>query len=202
MRNAAKAVQYDPYRQKWGKRLARYLSWQWHSQARRGEYMRPYRVATLLEAVGEEINSRYPSKTRERLEKALDTLQKDEVIAAWQYDRWEEAVMERRGWADLWREATVLIEPPEIIRETYKSIERPPEPLAALPTSGGSLRPANSDVTTALVLSERIRSHRKNLRLSQLQAAEQLDIAQSYLSKLERGQVEPSPDIKKRLQKG
>ncbi|HEX2912175.1 MAG TPA: helix-turn-helix transcriptional regulator [Chloroflexia bacterium] len=194
---SAKAVQYDPYRQKWEKRLARYLSWQWRSQARRGEYMRPYRVITLLEAIGEEVNQRYPSKTRERLEKALDLLQRDEVIAAWQYDRWDENVMEKRGWIEIWKEATVLIEPPEVIRETYKSIERPAETVKATLNEGKG----NNREWQASSLSERIRLRRKELGLSQLEAAEQLEIAQSYLSKLERALVEPSSDIKKRLQK-
>jgi DNA-binding XRE family transcriptional regulator len=201
---SAKAVQYDPYRQKWEKRLARYLSWQWRSQARRGEYMRPYRVATLLEAVGEEINQRYPAKTRDRLEKALDALQKDEVITAWQYQRWDESVVEKRGWAESWKDATILIEPPEVIRDAYRSIEMSATEKIL---TGGSVTTKKSGSNASGMaftdspsdFAQRIREHRKELHLSQLQTAEQLEIAQSYLSKLERGQVEPSSDIKKRI---
>ena len=205
---SAKAVQYDPYRQKWEKRLARYLSWQWRIYARRGEYVRPYRVETLLDAVGGEVNWRYPAKTRERLEKALDTLQADKVIAAWQYDRWEEKVVEQRGWVSIWREGTILIEPPEIIREAYKTIERSKAPNG--PTKqlrgkseeeSGTKTGAGAGAKEKTSLGEQIRQHRKHLHLSQLAAAEQLEVAQSYLSKLERDQVQPSAELKKKLHK-
>ena len=53
---SAKALHYDPSRQRWEKRLARYLSWQWPTKARSGEYLWPYRVATLLDAAGDEPN--------------------------------------------------------------------------------------------------------------------------------------------------
>ncbi len=65
----AQAIQYDPYRQKWEKRLARYLSWQWRVQARRSDYRRPYRVSTLLDAVGTDDYKNRPDRIRERLEK-------------------------------------------------------------------------------------------------------------------------------------
>ncbi len=95
---SAKAVQYDPYRQKWEKRLARYLSWQWRIQASRTGYSRPYRVNTLLEVVGEENGPQRPHLIRNRLEKALDCLQEDKLIASWQYERWDEEMGGRPGW--------------------------------------------------------------------------------------------------------
>ncbi|HEX5505960.1 MAG TPA: helix-turn-helix transcriptional regulator, partial [Thermomicrobiales bacterium] len=181
-------LKYDPYRQTWEKRLARYLSWQWRTKARNSDYLRPYRVATLLDAVGKEVYARRPSRTRERLEQALDTLQRDEVIAAWQYDRWDEAATERHGWAERWLEATVLIEPPEVVREQYRGLERPApaRERAALPEG-----PA-----------ERLKQRRQELGLSQLQAAERLGISQTYFSLLERGKVpltDASPALRRRL---
>ena len=71
---SAKALAYDPYRQKWEKRLARYLSYQWRCRAHNGDYLQPFRVATLLDATGAELDRRDPARTRTRLEKALDTL--------------------------------------------------------------------------------------------------------------------------------
>ena len=62
------------YRQTWEKRLARYLSYQWRCKAHEGRYWQPFRVATLLAAVGAELDQRKPSRTRERLEKAPETL--------------------------------------------------------------------------------------------------------------------------------
>lgn len=183
---SAKALHFDPYRQKWEKRLTRYLSWQWRTQAYNGQYMRPYRVATLLEQVGEAIDKNAPSRTRERFEKALDTLQSEGVIGAWQYDRWDEDAANKRGWAKRWEQATVLIEPPDEIRDHYQaSIEKPVE---------GRKQQAHSDT-----LSERVKARRKMLRLSQLQAAEQIGISQALLSQIERGR-KPSSATQKKLE--
>jgi DNA-binding XRE family transcriptional regulator len=171
---SAKALAYDPYRQKWEKRLARYLSYQWRCRAHNGDYLQPFRVATLLDAAGAELDRRDPARTRARLEKALDTLLQDRVIAAWQYDRWEESLVTRHGWASHWLQATLLIESPESIRTTYQHLARHEAPAhAALPapTSVG----------------ERLKHHRKTLGLTQLQAAEQLGISPSYLNRLEQG---------------
>ena len=119
---SAKAVQYNYHNQFWEKRLARYFSWQWRVQAHSENYLRPYRVVSLLETVGEEVSEHHPSRTRERLEKALDTLQADQVIGAWQYDRWQEDIAEDKGWINFWLQATLLVEPPEAIKQSYQSI--------------------------------------------------------------------------------
>lgn len=183
---SAKALHFDPYRQKWEKRLARYLSWQWRNQAYNGQYMQPYRVATLLEAAGEAIDKNAPSRTRDRLEKALDTLQSEGVIGAWQYDRWNEDAAGKPGWAKRWEQATVLIEPPDEIRDHYqKNIEKPVE---------DHKQQAQGDT-----LNERVKARRKMLRLSQLQAAEQIGISQALLSQIERGR-KPSAATQKKLE--
>jgi hypothetical protein len=82
---SAKALAYDPYRQTWEKRLTRYLSWQWRCAAHAGDYLQPFAVTTLLTAVGHPVNLRRLTWQRTRLEKALDTIQHDGVMAAWQY---------------------------------------------------------------------------------------------------------------------
>jgi predicted XRE-type DNA-binding protein len=183
---AAQALRYDPYRQTWEKRLARYLSYQWRCKAHDGRYWQPFRVATLLAAVGTELDTRKPSRTREHLEKTLDTLLQDHVIAAWQYDRWDEACTGSRGWAPHWLQTTLLIEPPEVIADTYHHIEQHEAPqqkgLAPMPALG-----------------ERLKHHRKTLGLSQIQAAEQIGIDQGYLSRLERGKARYSADTQKRI---
>jgi DNA-binding XRE family transcriptional regulator len=185
---SAMALKYDPYRQVWEKRLARYLSWQWRTKARNAQYLRPYRVATLLDAVGKDLDERRPAVTRERLEKALDTLQRDGVIANWQYERWEEELTRQRGWGHTWVEATLLIEPPEAVKDHYQPFERqrPPAPAAALPER----------------LGERIKRRRKDLGLNQKAAGEALGVTQAYISMLERGKIpneNPSPAFRKRL---
>jgi DNA-binding XRE family transcriptional regulator len=179
---SAKAVQYDPYRQKWEKRLARYLSWQWRVRAIQGDYNRPYLVQALLDAVGEGINTRYPAKTRERLEKALENLKEDEVIAGWEYREWDERAAEQRGWNEIWLRATILIVPPQSIKDNYR-LQRQLNGQSHNPTLSGQLR-----------------QHRKERKLSQAEAALELGVTQSYLSKLEAGTVEASPAFKKRLE--
>jgi DNA-binding XRE family transcriptional regulator len=185
---SAKALAYDPYRQTWEKRLARYLSYQWRCRAHHGDYLQPFRVATLLEAVGAAPDTRKPSRTREHLEKVLDTLLHDRVIAAWQYDRWEESLTTRHDWAQHWLQATILIEAPESIRATYRRLARHETPAQqALPA------PAS--------LSERLKHHRLARGLTQLQAAEQLGISHSYLNRLEQGNrgKKPSPVVQRAI---
>jgi len=185
---AAQALRYDPYRQTWEKRLARYLSYQWRCKAHAGHYWQPFRVATLLEAVGAPLDTRKPSKTRERLEKTLDTLLRDAVIAAWQYDHWDEIITTRHGWAQHWLQTTILVEPPEVIRTTYQRLERhetpSPKAIAHLATAA---------------LGERVKQRRQALGWSQIQAAEHFQVHQATWSRLERGQVRCSPALLKRL---
>lgn len=95
-----------------GKNLIRYLSWRWRTQARKGDYLQPHKIRTLLEATGKEMNERTPSRTRDRLEQAFDTLLEDGVIAAWHYEKWDESIASTNGWSRIWENSTVLIEPP------------------------------------------------------------------------------------------
>jgi hypothetical protein len=162
---SARALAYDPYRQVWEKRLLRYLSWQWRTRAHAGAYGQVYRVDTLLEAIGEAVNPRRAAWQKARLEKALDTILADGGLAAWQYQELN---------VTQWWRSTVVLEPPELIRATYQRLARHEAPPArALPA--------------APTLGEQLKRRRLALGLSQIQAAEQLEISQAYLSLLERG---------------
>jgi DNA-binding XRE family transcriptional regulator len=174
---SAKALAYDPYRQTWEKRLTRYLSWQWRCAAHAGDYVQPFAVTTLLTAVGHPVNPRRLTWQRTRLEKALDTIQHDVVIATWQY---------AQEHAD-WPKSTVLIEPPDVIREQYQHLEQ----LEA---------PRRRPVLAPDALGARLKRRRQALGLSQIQAAEQLGLHQGHFSRLERGQVTPSLAVRKRLE--
>lgn len=186
---AAQALRYDPYRQTWEKRLARYLSYQWRCKAHEGRYWQPFRVATLLEAVGATLDRRKPSRTRERLEKTLETLLRDLLIAAWQYDRWDETLTQHRDWARHWLQATILIEPPEVIRTAYQRLEQHE-------TARPKAAPAG---LSAAVLGERLQQQRQALGWSQIQAAEHFAVHQATWSRLERGQVRCTPALLQRL---
>jgi len=174
---SAKALQYDPYRQKWEKRLTRYLSWQWRCTARSGNYLQPFAVTTLLSAIGIAVNRRRLTEQRDHLEHALDTIQHDHAIATWQYAQE----------CDDWPKSTMLIEPPDPIREQYQQLEwHEAVKRQRLPAPDG--------------LGERLKRRRQALGVSQIQAAEQLGLHQGYFSRLERGAATPSPAVSKRLE--
>jgi hypothetical protein len=115
-----KALNYDPYRQKWEKRLARYLAWLWRISS--GRTKEGLLIKTLIEAAGMKLNKSRPGRTRERLEEALDRLQQDNVITAWEYEHIDESIFERRGWAKKWLDCKVTITAPPLIIEQYRQL--------------------------------------------------------------------------------
>ena len=173
---SAQALHYDPYHQDWEKRLTRYFCWQWKCQASTGCEASVYRAKTLLEATGCDPNIDKPARTRERLEKALETLLQDNIIAGWQYENWEEDSSRRRGWLEHWLQANILVQCPEAVKVHYKRLERSPKPM-----------PLNLPAIS--VLAQRIINMRRARCLTQKEAAAELGVSQSYFSLLEREKV-------------
>jgi len=167
---SAKALRYDPYRQAPEKTLTRYLSYLWRVRATKGTYREPLRVTTLLEHSRIALDER-PDRKRSRLEKALDTLRADGVIASWRYDGWEPGTAPARGWASGWLQALVIIEPPAPIPAHY----------------AGELRGGMPMLADARPIAERMKATRARLRLSQEAAAEACGLAQQTYSRAERG---------------
>jgi hypothetical protein len=129
---SARALAYNPYRQIWEKRLLRYLSWQWRTRAQGGNYGQVYRADTLLEAIGESVVPRRASWQKARLEKALDTIQTDRGIAAWQYQELN---------VNQWWRSTVPFEPPESFARRISvsvGMKPPPASLPRRPSESGS----------------------------------------------------------------
>jgi DNA-binding XRE family transcriptional regulator len=186
----AKILNFDPYRETWEKRLGRYLTNLWRIRARVGACMEPLRTQTLLETVGDELNPRRGARTRERLERALDALAERAIINAWQYDRWDEDTTQQRNWFESWMQATVVIEPPDEIQEHYQELEQPTKAKALPATSKESL-------------GTRLKARRQQLGLTQLQAAEKLEVSQGYYSQLERGKdrTKPGAALRRRIDK-
>ncbi|MCP3963107.1 MAG: helix-turn-helix transcriptional regulator [bacterium] len=184
---SSQALRYDPKRQHLEKRLARYLAWQWRAGARQGNFVRTYRVRTLGQEIGIELDSpRHPTRSRERLENALDRLQQDGVIAAWQYlPPWSEDTLPRQRWLPIWLEARIAIEAPDVIKDAYRKLEQAPKQPASLPKSDS--------------LAGRLRQTRSERGISQLALAEELGISQGYVAQLERGR-EPSRSLRKKLE--
>lgn len=189
------ALQYNPYRQRWEKNLIRYLSWRWRTQARKGDYLQPHKIRTLLDAAGKEMNERTPSRTRDRLEQAFDTLLEDGVIAAWHYEKWDESIASTNGWSRIWENSTVLIEPPVTIKEHYRPIERNRKVQRKSPE-----QPKFMDKQRNVEhIGEQIRAIRKSFGFTLLQVSEELDISVSYLSNIEREIKMPSNKIQTRM---
>ncbi|MCP3963183.1 MAG: helix-turn-helix transcriptional regulator [bacterium] len=184
---SSKALRYDPKRQHLEKRLARYLAWQWRAGARQGNFVRTYRVRTLGQEIGIELDSpRHPTRSRDRLESALDRLQHDGIIAAWQYlPPWNEDALPRQRWLPVWLEARIAIEAPDIIKNAYRKLDQGPKQPAGLPKSDS--------------LAGRLRQTRSGRGISQLALAEELGISQGYVAQLERGR-EPSRNLRRKLE--
>lgn len=173
---SAKALHYDPYRQTWEKRLTRYFSWHWKHTTHSESKTYPYPVKSLLEAAGQEIQARFPQRTRARLESALANLLNDKVISHWEYQNWTES--SQKNWVDAWSETTLLVVPPGVFK---KQLRQPSEQYAETDSFG-----------------QRLRAVRLKHKLSQAQASKNFGITQAYLSKLENGKspiLEANPTL-------
>lgn len=156
--------------------------------------MQPHKISTLLDVTGEKVNERAPSRTRDRLEQALDRLLEDGVIASWQYEKWHESIASHKGWARVWGNSTVLIDPPKTIREEYRPIEKKQKVQHKPSNNREFSRQKNMGN-----IGEQIKDTRKKLGLTLLQLAEELEISSSYLSNIEREIKIPSNKIQKRI---
>lgn len=184
-----KALQYNPRQEQWEKRLIRYLSWRWRTQARKADYQQPYKIGRLLQAIGKTTNPRTPSRTRERLEQALDRLQDDGLIRSWQYLEWDEAFATANGWARLWETTKVVIDPPEAVKEQYHSIAR----------NGGGRQTLRQKADQNFPLGAQLKEFRKSMGLTLVQTAEELELSAAYVSTIERGKRIPSANVSQRI---
>lgn len=169
---SSKALHYDPYRQQPEKRLARYFAWQWRVNAGGGVPTLRRKVDTLLQEIGLPLEGSSPSRIRDRLEKALERLLSDSVVARWRYsDDFSEENLPRQGWLPLWREAVIRLEAPEGVKDAYRSLARAKKILPPRPPS----------------LGQQLKEQRTGLKISQESAAKEIGITQGYLSAIEAG---------------
>ncbi|PIC82727.1 helix-turn-helix transcriptional regulator [Sporosarcina sp. P1] len=188
------AIEFNPYQRKWEKKLIRYISWRWRTQARKASYLQPHKISTLLEKIGMQIDSQAPSRIRDRLEKALDLLEEEGVITFWQYNQWNEDCMSKKGWLRLWLDATIIIAPPDEIVSYYQPIERKksikaPTTFSLVQTKEEVCKNIGSD----------FKECRINRGLTLKQVAEELNISTSYISNIERGGALPSQTVYKKM---
>lgn len=188
-----RALHYDPYRQRWEKRITRYLSWQWRIRASAGNWMQAFSVRTLLEK-GCKVAStpRRNASQQERFEKMMDTITDHDdpyrPACGWQYDA--TSMHDSQGNLRPWVEWRVLIEPPDLIRSHYTGIQARGETfLGPAPQPRG--------------LGELIQRTRLKRGLNNLQAAEEIGISPALLSMIQSGSrgKSPSKSTRAKIQK-
>jgi len=122
------ALRYDPYRQTWEKRLARYLTFHLRMDAKNA---RPLvrQLGLLLDELNLPYDRRHPERTRTRFEAALARLVTDRVIGGWRYtDATSErlASLPTRGWLVEWQAATIAVAPASPSTRAVTTTSHPP----------------------------------------------------------------------------
>jgi hypothetical protein len=167
---SVRALEYNFRTQWWHKRLTRYYSYLWGCTTAGRDCEKPLEISTIFrDGLRFEIDTRWLARTKEHFVECHRTLQRDEVIASWRYERQDGP----------WSEWTIIIEPPDEIRRSYE--EGPQVVRFELPPRFTS--PSRNDEWGE------IRARRESLGLSQRRLARQLGISQSNLSKAESGKV-------------
>lgn len=190
---AAQALRYNVRTQAVEKRLVRYLSWQWRIRSKSATYMQPYEAQTLIKESGIKVPERNANRACERLEKALDKLQSDGLIQGWQYADWNWDNAKKHGWINAWLATKIVVEPPDLIRDSYQSIGQIIDTqLLAI----SERTPAPRDEKE---IAQQAKIKRKSLKLSQMQLAEMLALSQPTLSRIESGRKVSSEETKKIL---
>jgi DNA-binding transcriptional regulator YiaG len=202
---ALKTLEYHPTKQKYHKRLSRYLSWQWRIRQKSADYLRAYHIGGdkgLLKVMDLDVNPRYGSRIKEQFEEILDTLQQDGIIKEWSYKEkdLEQQIEQERNWfANTWLKARVQIIPPTEITgigddRDLLMIEDYDYETVNFSTmlKGLTKLEVAASIETAeekLVTPENISKERNDRGLSIVMAANQIGISHSTLSRYERNLI-------------
>ena len=187
---SANALRYNTKKQAPEKALLRYLAWQWRVEATKAGFSKSYRIETLVE-VANIMNKERPARTKDRLEKALETLATKGDIASWQYEHgYRDEDLQRKGWLGAWLRSHVIIEAPENIKQAYQSI------IEAHPEAAVQKRRRLEGVS----LGTRVANERNRRGLTQARAAEEMEVAQGSLSRIEAGKVGLGPKVRPKVE--
>lgn len=115
------ALKYDPMREQWEKRLARYLVFHLRINAAGGGASIKRNVGKLIDELALPVDERHPERTRQRFERALERLQTDGQIDTWEYDS-ENATLPARKWLETWRGWNVRIGAAPLTSAKYAQI--------------------------------------------------------------------------------
>jgi hypothetical protein len=116
------ALRYDPYHERWEKRLARYFTFHLRIGRKGGDPL-PRRIGAVLDELRLSISRRNPSVSRERFEKAMDRLVADGVVGGWGYSARAKATLAKlpaRGWLKDWLGCTVEV---RVLRPSLPPVE-------------------------------------------------------------------------------
>lgn len=202
---ALKTLEYHPTKQKYHKRLSRYLSWQWRIRQKSADYLRAYHIGGdkgLLKVMDLDVNPRYGSRFKEQFEEILDTLQQDGIIKEWSYKEKdiEQQIEQERNWfTNTWLKARVQIIPPTDITGIVDErdlllIEEHDYDTMNLSTMLKGMTERETAATIEMVeekqvTPETINKERIDRGLSILEAAKQMGISHSTLSRYERNLI-------------
>lgn len=202
---ALKTLEYHPIKQKYHKRLSRYLSWQWRIRQKSADYLRAYHIGGdkgLLKVMDLDVNPRYGSRIREQFEEILDTLQQDGIIKGWSYKETtlEKQIEQERNWfANTWLKARVQIIPPTEITgmgddQDLLLIEDQDYDTENFLTMLKGMTDRETGATKEMVEEkqvspETINKERMDRGLSILEAAKEMGISHSTLSRYERNLI-------------
>ncbi len=186
-----KAVAYDYYRQKYEKRLTRFLSWEWGISSKAvtiGDFQ-IFKIKTLLDAISFSIEKEKPSKSKDKFEKILNTLEQDKIICKWEYGTSNtEFSYGEKFWLEKWLEWEVCIQaPPEIIQLEQNNFQYE------------SYADDLEFTTNSLQLGQLLKDTRIKRNCSQLSLSKILNISRGTISKIETGKLSISPAFKKSI---
>jgi hypothetical protein len=124
------ALAFDPYHERFEKRLARYFILQLRINATHTAGSITRTIGTLLDDLPLDVDTRHPERTRQRFEGAMNHLVKASVIDSWKYSEGK-PTLPARGWFASWRECRITVSGAPASDETaippsLGPVEKPP----------------------------------------------------------------------------
>ncbi len=114
-----KVLNYDPYHEKWEKRLSRHFMF-WLRTNASHEKKPAITIGELLNELNLEIDERFPQRSCDRFEKAMDRITADGLLT-WDYK--EKIELPARKWLPTWLQQHIIVEDPPVLKSQYMSIE-------------------------------------------------------------------------------
>jgi hypothetical protein len=114
-----KVLNYDPYHEKWEKRLSKYFLF-WLRMNASHEKKPCLYIGELMKELNLDINEHDPQRTKNRFEKAMDRLQADGLLT-WDYK--EQGSLPPRKWLPTWLQQQIVVEDPPEVKEQYAQIK-------------------------------------------------------------------------------